>query len=267
MIAQFTLPVTAVDILGDWLGVTVRVFPLNIPQHGHTQADRERLATGVWHNLSTSGLTSNGHLVPELEDGVRTIGRAQVSAAMVLATATEPHRAVRAGSDGQHAAIAVQDDEAVSYTVLHPSEVVSTLIGLVPAATPLPGRSVSFPGEAFRHSAGQTDRAVQDEDVFVTTVLEDLRPAPNGYAAQREIAERMMHRSCRQGGTVIVFGRDPHGRECAGAPLVWRDTDEGRFMSYMSTNADGTVWESFAPADTRRLAQHIVTMWTEAAGY
>ena len=47
-------------------------------------------------------------------------------------------------------------------------------------------------------------------------------------------------------------------------------SDLRNFMSadtYTSTNAEGTVWESFVPADTRRFAQHIVTTWTDAAGY
>lgn len=263
MTERFALPVTVVDVIGDWLGVPVRMFPFDIPHHGHTWDERERLAAAVWRDLSVSGLASGGQLLPELEEAVRSIGRAHVSAAMVLTAGREGHQAVRAASDGRRAAIAVQERETVSYEPLHPAEVISALTGLVPAGDPVPGRSVTFPsGHSPLHPAS---RVAENEDMFVATVLEDVRPAPNSYTAQQDIAERMMRQPCQQGGMVIMFDRDTHGRERPGPPLVWRDTSIGRFMAYTTTSPDDAVWESFAPADTARLAQRISELWDLAA--
>jgi hypothetical protein len=262
---RIALPVTVVDVIGDWLGVPVRMFPFDIPHQGHTWDEREHLAAAVWRDLSTSGLTSGGHLLPELEEAVRSIGRARVSAAMVLTAGREGQQAVRAASDGRRAAIAIQAGETVSYEPLHPAEVISALAGLVPAGDPLPGRSVTFPSDnSPRHAASRVAED-ENENMFVATVLEDARPAVNSYAAQQDIAERMMRHPCQQGGMAIMFGRDTHGRERPGPSLVWRDTSAGRFMAYTTTGPDGAVWESFAPADTTRLAHRISELWDLAA--
>jgi hypothetical protein len=262
----FDLLVAAVDVLGERCGVDLHVLPFEIPHVGVTDAQRREVSAAVLRDLDQRGLARRGRLEPEVQDALMLLGRAPVSAALVgAARGDRPGIAARVASNGQQAVLAVSRGERLRISWLRPTGVVGAVMALVPAAPPVAGRSVTFPVDDGAETGQRRDtgRHHEDDAEGSRSVLRSGRPSTaNGYARERDMARRLSERPRRRAGTVIVFRRDRHGRERRSDPVVWHDTDAGRYLIYVSVGSDGRRWVTYAPADHARLAQQLGQVWS-----
>jgi hypothetical protein len=266
----FELSLVAADILGERCGVDLHIPPFELPHAGYTDVERDRLAQGVLRDLEGRGLAYRGRVEPDVEDALVLLGRAPLSASMILATRTGRGQAVaRIASNGRLAVLAVQDGDVVRVEFVRPTGVIGALVGLVRDRYPIKGGAVTFPGDdtvPVDDAGRDRDRDIGDSD---GSLMYKPRPRDGGYAQQRRQADAMAQRLRGRAGTVTIYARDRHGRERQVAMLVWHDTDAGRYMIYRTTGSDGREWVSYAPADNARLAQQLGEFWSahEVAGY
>jgi hypothetical protein len=273
----FEISVVAADILGERCGVDLHIPPFELPHAGYTDAERGRLAQGVMRDLEGRGLAYRGRLEPDVEDALVLLGRAPVSASMVLATRSGRGQAVaRIASNGRLAVLAVQDGDVVRVELVRPTGVIGALVGLVRDRRPIKGGAVTFPVEdAVPDSDAGRDRDRDDDGGGGGggggggSLMHQPRRRDGGYGQQRRLADAMAQRLRGRAGTVSVVARDRHGRERQVAMVVWHDTDAGRYMVYQTTGSDGREWVSYAPADNARLAQQLGEFWSvhEVVGY
>lgn len=250
MAGRFALSLAAADVLGERLGADLRVFPLQIPHHGLTDAERAQVAATVMRQWETCGLAHHGKPQPAVADAFAVLARPALAVGMIVVSAGGGQQIlVRLGSDRRIAVLAVQQAETLHMEFVRPTGLVHALMAYLPNAKPFPGRSVTFPREDQPHDPSRCD------DDTAVRIMEEARPILRGYAAQRDAARIMLERSRHGAGMITVFGRRHHTE-----PLLWFDTDKGRFTEYAHAEADGQVWESYTPVDNARLAQQIAEL-------
>lgn len=258
------MSLVAADILGERCGVDLHIAPFELPYAGYTDVERRRLAQGVMRDLAGRGLAYRGRLEPDVEDALVLLGRAPMSASMVLATRSRRGQAAaRIASNGRQAVLAVQRGNVMRVDAVRPTGVIGTLVGLVRDMRPIRGRAATFPADDIPASDAGSPRSRDDD--HGGGLLRGVRPANDTYAQQRQLATAMAQRLRGRAGTASVFSRDRHGRERQVAMLVWHDTDAGRYMMYRTTGVDGREWVSYAPADNARLAQQLGEFWSAHA--
>lgn len=272
MAERFEISLIAADILGERCGVDLHIPPFELPHAGYTDTERGRFAQGVLRDLEGRGLAYRGRLEPDVEDALVLLGRAPVSASMVLATRTGRGQAVaRIASNGRLAVLATQQADTVRVEFVRPTGVIGALVGLVRDRHPIKGGAVTFPvDDVVPVSVAGRDRdRGGDVGDGGASLMRKPRSQAGGYGQQRRLADAMAQRMRGRAGTVTIYARDRHGRERQVAMLVWHDTDVGRYMIYQTPGSDGREWVSYAPADNARLAQQLSEFWSahEVAGY
>lgn len=265
MAEAFEITPVAADILGERCGVDLHIAPFELPHAGYTDTERRQITQGVLRDLEGRGLAYRGRLEPDVEDALVLLGRAPVSASMVLATRSgRGQAAARIASNGRQAVLAVQHDGVVRVDHVRPTGVIAALVRLVRDRQPIKGAAVTFPVDDITTSQDAGRRQDRGGDA-AGSLMHSARPASDAYAQQRHQAATMAQRLRGRAGTVSVFARDRHGRERQVAMLVWHDTDAGRYMIYRTTGSDGREWVSYAPADNARLAHQLGEFWSAHA--
>jgi hypothetical protein len=260
----FEISVVAADILGERCGVDLHIAPFELPYAGHTDAERRRLAEAVVRDLDRRGLAHRGRLEPEVEDALVLLGRAPLSASLVLAARNgRGEVTARIASNGRQALLVAQHGTVLRVDYVRPTGVVGALVGLVPDARPIRGRAVTFPRDDPAASLAGRHRDPDEDNGG--SLMREARPATSAYVQERQLASAMAQRPRRRAGTVSVVSRDRHGRERQGSMLVWHDTDDGRYLIYHTTSSDGVEWVSYTPADNVRVAQQLGQLWSEHA--
>lgn len=248
MTTSFELSLAAVDLLGERLGVDPRVAPFDIPHHGVTVADRERLGDSVLRDLESRGLAYRGRLEPEIEDALMLLARAPIAATLMLVSeGGGPAVRARAASNGRIAGLAIAHELTLTWTFVRPTALVAALLSVIPDASPIGGPSVTFPRDEPAGPSADPDAPI--------TVLQPVRRTGHGVA--REAARRMLARPKIRVGVIVLSSRDQHGGEQRGEPILWFDTDGGRFTSQAKATRNGAVWETYSPADNQLLGQLI----------
>lgn len=256
---NFEISLAAMDILGEMLDVDLHVSPFDVPYVGRTSAERQQQASRVLADFDRRGLARRGRPSAEVEEALRLLGRAPVSASMVLASgSTREQPIARVASNGQFAVFAVQSGQSLQVRSVRPAAVVSALISLVRDAQPIRGRSVTFPQAKAAPPTRRREAADEDSRGF----MEQVRAPKTGYDKERHLAELMAQRPRRRAGMVTILHRNRSGRELRDAPLVWHDTDIGRYMIYKTIELGGEEWLTYAPADNSRIAHQLELLWS-----
>ena len=92
--------------------------------------------------------------------------------------------------------------------------------------------------------------------------MEQMRAPKAGYDKEKHFAELMAQRPRRRAGMVTIFHRNRNGRELRDAPLVWHDTDIGRYMIYKTIELGGDEWITYAPANNSRIVRQLELLWS-----
>lgn len=245
---SFTLSLAAADIVAQFLGVNIRLFPFDIPSVGQFQEDRIRIAKAVFTDLRKRRLAGPAGLDPELENAIRTVSDYVISVAVMGTVEKDREIYARASARGETGVLAVKEKQTIRLELIRPTALALTLVGMLPKAQAGPGQSVTInsPGVP-RH--GQEDG----------TLFDNVRPSTD---QQTRAAAAYLSRPRTGTGFFAVSGRDRKtGLETQAGGLMWLDTDAGRYLS-LSRPADenGSVTSTFSPADSARLTHSLGEM-------
>lgn len=239
------------DIIGDACGLNVRQFPFDFPVHGETIEERARFIEAVQRSLTAKGLLSETAYDPALRRLVGVFCRGYTSIAM-LGTVRSRSICARASTDGRHAVLVRRRGKLVRFDPITPESLVRGVVGLLPPMKAGQGGSVTLavPDEpSARHLA--------DDDFSGDTYLESVRPAKSSASAQAAAAQEILRRPRHGSGYFVVTERRRNGMEGNPATLNWLDTDTGRYVVVPSVGSDGRQYGTYAPADLRRVEQHL----------
>jgi hypothetical protein len=252
MPSTFDLSTTAADVLSDRLRINTRLAPLSIPFHGATIAERTELTEKVMRDLRDQGLAGPRHLDDDVEDGLMTLARAEVSLSLVLALDAGRGMVIgRVATTRQLAVMVLQRQNTLRFTLARPAAMVDTLLTTVPNCRPVQRfGSVTFPRTEPK------PRPSPDENVD-TPVLSPVRPARTGHQRGQDIVRQFLKLPRERAGAISVYGPGRADGELTGEPIIWFDTSSGRVVQHARREPDGAVWEVYFAADNRRLATEI----------
>ncbi|HEV2780301.1 MAG TPA: ESX secretion-associated protein EspG [Actinophytocola sp.] len=230
-VAELSLP--AVDVLWEDLGLGGVPFPLEVPGHGETVGERARIRAAVYGELELRGLG-----VDELEGVLGLLARPEIGVDLVGRLdpeGGEPVRAV-AVARGRRGMRAVQRNRGVELSEVRDTAVVASIVELLPAQRPGPGRSITLPVAA----------------------LEARRPVT--HRVERQLVAAIMDRPVARVGQLGVMVRDDRGGVRRLPGIAWFDTDQGRYATTIRRGGDGADWTTLFPADNARLAHRLSDM-------
>ncbi|MGH3433625.1 MAG: ESX secretion-associated protein EspG, partial [Thermocrispum sp.] len=178
------LPLPAIDVLFDDLGLGRAPQPFEIPSVGDTVEERARLREAIHRTLQRNGAMRAGRLDPELEDHLVVLARAPF--AMILAgDANGPTVLARACSDGRDAVLARQDGNHLILSGVRPTAVVSAVVDLLPNIPAGHGSSLTMPAPG-----GQRQARPEDEQEY--DPLAGARERPGATPRQQRGIERVL---------------------------------------------------------------------------
>ncbi|MFD1152330.1 ESX secretion-associated protein EspG [Saccharothrix hoggarensis] len=228
------------DLLWEDLGTGEPPYPLEVPSHGETVADRDALGAEVLRSLTEAGLADGDDVSPELEDlfGLLSHGVVSVDA---LVFRPQPWR-VLATARGRRGVLAVLNDREVALEpITDVTAAITRVIGDAPAG---PGEQLRLPRSVFSAAV----------DAYATS----------GHGAmERTLAQAgITGRATRAITTLVDSPRQATGQLAATGPagrsrvLSWTDTSAGRY-ALTTERSFGTEWVHLSPADTAWLTRHV----------
>lgn len=176
-------------------------------------------------------------------------GRLDVEVAAALAVLTragaefygwindgEKTRGVLSAAIGREALLAVRDGVMVNIIQIRPETLPQALVNRTPDVRPARGEAVNVLRSDVLASAGGRQR---------TAAGVGMRPAP----PEVRVVQQIMAMPTIGGGELYVAVRDRMGRRRAvDEPLRYADTQNGRFLNYMTNTGDGEQRILVAPA-------------------
>lgn len=231
------------DLLWDDLGVGPQPYPLEVPSHGYTMAERDELGGQVFETLARGGLIDERDQVdPHLGELLRLLARPAFSVDALMFG--EKTLRVLAAAGTRESVLAVLDERELTLRPSRPQELADLVVGLLGPRAPGPGQPVRVPREVF--SAAM--RAF----------------AANGFFGfERTLAQaRVRGRETRALSTLVESPRRASGQLAVNRAgrrsgvVSWFDTDAGRYGATVE-NVAGTRWVTLMPADGRWLAARI----------
>jgi hypothetical protein len=239
------------DVIGDALGLDLRLFPFRFPVHGELVDERVELIKVAHRTLTAKGLIKGPRFDADLEDLLDVFARGRLALAMV-GSADGDNICARAVSDGRSAVLAVQQGQLIRFDPVTPPSMVRTLLSLLPRHRPGPGRSVTITVD----EAAPSQRP-REEDFLGRRYLRPVEPVQDTASTQRAIAEDILRRPRLGSGYITVTAKGRHGRDSEPLTMSWLDTEAGRYAVIPSTGADGRTHVTYAPADQARMDQSL----------
>ncbi len=241
------------DVLWEHLQLGSMPLVVKVPSPGKTYEERATLEEQAWSGLEGRGLGRPVAVNPEIEHLLRLLARPdrEVDARAYV------DRSVRliVAAVGDDAALAMLSDDQLTLQRSSAASLASAAVGLLPARPAGPGQSVSLRSEDFEaaaNGAGGTQtgfhsallsRGVRTDDAdALTKMISDVQGTGNFGAAARD-----------------RLGR----RQRADRVVSFFDTEAGRYVQIRRTSADGNLWTTISPADSRKLVQHVEQMLAE----
>lgn len=262
MLAQEFFTPLAFDILWESAQVGELPYPLRVPSHGATDAERSMLRRRVEADLAARGLTASA-----VEADFALLARPTASIdALHIPDYQKPPVAALAVTDGTKAVLAVQDEQGIRLGSVYPDGLASAVVELLPACPRGTESSLTLPvDEALRtHPArsGVTAAAAPagGRGSRRRTSLSERASDPAEAYAQLIAQPRL------RGGQLAANSRDDVGGRRRSPVLAWFDTATGRYLSLSRTGSDGREWMTVAPADAKTLRTRIAELFAGVTG-
>lgn len=220
---DFVLSTHEFDILWWALDLGRMPYPLEVPRIGRTPEQRAEFANEVYRELADRHLMTGEAVDAGLVSALRLLTRHHV-AVDVVGDIGYPVRAL-AAADRESAVLAVLAGGELWLTRVAPTALAGAITGVLPTCVPGTGPEKSLP---YRQSGDAVDPL--GEAIAVA-----------GLAGGR--------RTCG------LFGASAGEHHRATAPVLWVDTDEGRYVMAR----DGSALH-VEPGDTARLEQRVGAM-------
>jgi hypothetical protein len=239
------------DVIGDALGLDLRLFPFQFPIHGELVDERVALIEAAHTSLTAKGLIKGPRFDVDLEDLLDVYARGKVSVAM-LGTVDGESICARAVSDGRSAVLALQRGQLIRFDPITPPSLVRSLLRLLPPHRPGPGRSVTITVEQQA-----PPRRPREEDFGAQRYLQPVRAPRDSAGTQRAMVDEIMRKPRLGSGYFTVTARGRNGRDGEPLTMNWLDTEAGRYAVIPSTGPDGRTHVTYTPADQARLDQSL----------
>jgi ESX secretion-associated protein EspG len=249
-----TLSELEFDVLWEHLRLEEMPLAVKVPSPGKTYRERESVAGTVWESLAGRGLVGGRDGIdPDLVDLLCVLDRPdyELDARLWLDGGVRALVAAK-GRDGVLARLA---DGQLSLTPVAVDALPRAAMSLLPELAAGPGYSISVPSAELDTAAAEAEAA--DE---LSWVLRD-----HGVDPQDADELAAMVGNVRRRGQFGAAARDRWGRRHRpGRVIGFFDTPRGRYVQIRRAESGGVAWSTIAPADERRLAQHVVDLLGDA---
>lgn len=249
---QVTLSRLEFDVLWRHLGLKSMPVALHVASPGTTIAERDRLVQAAWDSLHAKGLGRAVDLDPRLHRMLTVLERpdTEVDGRFWLDREIRVLAAMRAGD----AVLATLTDQALTLREAAPTGLPREALTTLPAAPAGPGASVTMPAARF------------DAAARAATTPEGFEAALAGQGLRGDDARRLrgMIGDVTAQGQFGGAARDRWGaRHRADHVVSFFDTPDGRYVQIRRASAGGEPWVTIAPADVRRIHQHVTSMYDD----
>ncbi|MDV6011421.1 ESX secretion-associated protein EspG [Haloechinothrix sp. LS1_15] len=280
--ARFFAPVTF-DFLWESAGLGELPYPLRVPSHGATVAERTALRHRVDEQLRAEGVRdSYGRLDPTVGYWLMLLARASMSidTLHVPEVGAAPVAGI-AASDGQGGVLAVQDSEGIRLRSIYQDGAVTEIVNLLPPSSRGAERSVTISaadaartaavpataaGGAVRSAAERQEGGLAERLGFGRRSSSHPKLSERTAGDQRQDYARLVAQPRLRGGQLAANARDEFGARRRSPVLAWFDTASGRYLSLARTGQDGHRWLTVSPADTRTLRTRLGELVGEVVG-
>jgi hypothetical protein len=229
------------DVLWEALGLGPTPVVLQLTSPGRTHTERRRIVAGVWEGLCAQDRAGTA---PDVEELLRLLAAAPARVEL-RAWGRSTIRAVTAADPDGAGVLARRHGDGV---VLERCTSVSTaVVGLLPPASPGPGRAAAVPTSAL---ATRPSTAGRRTDL----IAHGAAPDEAGTVA------RMLH-GIDGRAQIGVLATDAWGA-LRRSPDVLEVLDGPRGRYLVTRSADG--WTTVAPTDARRLRHRVAELLAEA---
>ena len=250
--------------LGDMHNVLV-----DTPVWRDEEAGREALhsATG---ELAQSGLLLGRDLHHDLRDTLNLLARPSIEYYGWVAY-TDPERgpvniAVLVAAIGTDAVLVVRDGQAVHLEQARSEGMAETLLGFLPTLPAARGRSVNLPEAEVRKLVADRMQAAPGGSAPLPASAFEIFPRASMAEDARDLVAAM-DEPRSGGGELYVAARMRSGerRRCEN-PVIYVDTQRGRWMTQLSTGRPGERWIVSAPASRQLLLSKMNEMRNNLVG-
>jgi hypothetical protein len=217
---------------------------LSVPSPGKTHTERARLVADALAGLAQRGLSDGQRADPELADLLTLLANPQVSVDTWVWT---DHRisslAVVSGSSALLAAVDGDEVWLIPARDTGLAEAAVSIAGDTPAG---PGYSVSVPTDVLTAADKESYGDLRE---FAAALKRGGVPGPDAKTLSDMVGGM---------GVRGQFGATRQQRDQrmlrADRVVAFHDTSHGRYVYLAKPTADGRLWSTITPADSRRLA-------------
>lgn len=250
--------------LGDMHNVLV-----DTPVWRDEDADREALhsATG---ELAQSGLLMGRDLHQDLRDTLNLLARPSMEYYGWISYTDPEHGpvsiAVLVASIGTDAVLVVRDGQTVHLEPARSEGMAETLLGYLPALPAARGRSVNLPEAEVRKLVADRTQAAPGGSAPLPASAFEIFPRASMAEDARDLVA-VMDEPRSGGGELYVAARVRNGdrRRCEN-PVIYVDTQRGRWMTQLSSGRPGERWIVSAPASRQLLLSKMNEMRNNLLG-
>ncbi|NIJ14585.1 hypothetical protein FHU38_004986 [Saccharomonospora amisosensis] len=250
MAHSFSLSLAAVDILLEHVRLGRAPFPFEVPHIGTTHTQRAQVREAVFRDLEGRGLLRGGVLDPDARAALETFVNGPVAITAAARLGEAERLFARSAVSGEFAVVARQDGNLMVFEQVRPASAVSAVVDLLPSTKPGPGQSVTVAKPEAPKPTRRTDEGSYDP--FAGASRSRSQAAP-----QLRAVERLFEKPKLRIGQFTVFVRGTDGKQRNLTPVVWFDTEDGRYFCTQRAAEDGQQWLTYAPADNTRITSHL----------
>jgi hypothetical protein len=249
-----TLSELEFDVLWEHLRLAEMPLAIKVASPGKTHLEREVVTKTVWDSLADRGLIGGAHGVDQqLVDLLTRLDRAdyELDARLWL------DGGVRAliAAKGSGAVVARLADGQLTLRPVEVEALPRAALALLPELPAGPGYSITVPSAELDAAAAEAETA--DE---LGWMLRD-----HGVSPEEADELAAMVGNVRRRGQFGAAARDRWGRRHRPDRVVgFFDTPRGRYVQLRRAKSGGVAWSTIAPADDRRLGQHIADLLDDA---
>ena len=250
-----TLSELEFDVLWEHLRLAEMPLAIKVASPGKTQVERESVTKTVWDALADRGLVGSRGIDRDLQDLLSLLDRSdyELDARLWL------DGGVRAliAAKGHDAVMARLSDGCLSLTPIAVEALPRAALSLLPELPAGPGYSITVPSAELDAAAAEAETAEE-----LGWILRDHGVSPD---EADELAA--MVGNVRRRGQFGAAARDYRGRRHRPDRVVgFFDSPRGRYVQLRRAKPGGVAWSTVAPADERRLGQHITDLLNDAVG-
>ena len=241
------------DVLWEHEKLPQKHEALTVPSPGRTHTERRQLVAKAFADLEERGLVDREKATPELLDRLNLLAHPQLAIDSWVWT---DHRiSSLAVVSGNSALLAAVDGPDVWLIPARESSIAEAAVSVAGDVVAGPGLSVSVPTDVL--SAADAEAHGDPRELAAA-----LGRAGVSGSNAKTMADMVRDMNVRGQFCVTRMQRDQRMVR-ADRVVAFHDTPRGRYVHLAKPNADGRVWSTVTPADTRRLVSCVQELMTE----